>query len=505
MSEPALLASGPPVRRVFLRRCDAYDVDRIRHIVGETLDTLKLQPEGKVLVKPNLVMSGKYFRHAHTRPEFADGVLGALRERGSEIRELAVGERCGITVPTRFTFREAGYWPVVRKHHARVRFFDEETQVEVPLGGEGRLRDYIYVPEVVAETDFFVNLPKFKAHPWTTVTFSFKNYIGIQDDRHRLIDHDHRLDEKVADLQEVVQPRFVAIDGIIAGQGRMLTPTPFPLGLVVLGTDQAAIDAVCCRILGLDPEAILHIRLAARRLKKSLSAEDIVVDGDVTLEQARERARGFEVGLVRVEDYFRGTPIHAMAGPPPEPERSQYCWGGCPGALEEAIEIVRGMDPDTYKHMRPLTIVFGAYPGSIDAPPSEPVCFMGDCASWKGQVCGKDVTMPNIYQDRGTKDPRHARATDIYIKMLKVILRLFRRDQSFRMHGCPVAVSDQVLMLSCLGKTVNPYFKPDMVFDFVREWLAWRLVEIGQWLRGWRYQRSPVRQREESPRPANGR
>jgi uncharacterized protein (DUF362 family) len=490
MPEQAPVASP---RRVFLRRCESYDVDRISHIVGETLDTLGVRPEGNVLVKPNIVMSGKYFRHAHTRPEFTDGVLGALRERGGAIRELALGERCGITVPTRFTFREAGYWPVARKHGVRVRFFDEETQVEVPLRGEGRLRDYIYVPEVVAQTDFFVNLPKFKAHPWTTVTFTFKNYIGIQDDRHRLIDHDHRLDEKVADLQEVVQPRFAAIDAIIAGQGRMLTPTPFPLGLVIMGTDQAAIDAVCCRILGLDPEGILHIRLAARRLGRSLSADDIVVDGDVSLDHARELARGFQVGLVRVEDYFRGKPIHAMAGPPPEPERSQYCWGGCPGALEEAIEIIRGMEPDVYEHMRPMTIVFGAYPGSIEVPADRPVCFMGDCATWKGRVGATEVDMPNIYKARQTKDPRHARATDIYIKMVKVIWRLFRRKQAFRMHGCPVAVSDQVLMLSTLGKTVNPYFKPDMVFHFVREWLAWRLVELGQWLRGWRYQRAPGR------------
>ena len=67
-----------------------------------------------------------------------------------------------------------------------------------------------------------------------TVTFSMKNYIGIQDDRHRLIDHDHRLNEKVADLQYVIQPQFIAIDGITAGEGRMLTPKPFQLNLIVI-------------------------------------------------------------------------------------------------------------------------------------------------------------------------------------------------------------------------------------------------------------------------------
>ena len=50
----------------------------------------------------------------------------------------------------------------------------------------------------------------------------------------------------------------------------------------------------------------------------------------------------FRVGLVRVEKYFEGTNITAYAGPPPEAEAGDYCWGGCPGAIEEAIEILRG-------------------------------------------------------------------------------------------------------------------------------------------------------------------
>ena len=65
-----------------------------------------------------------------------------------------------------------------------------------------------------------------------------------------------------------------------------------------------------------------------------------VDSGDVTLEVAQKRAENFEVGLIRVEDYFEGTPIRALAGPPPEPDRTDYCWGGCPGALEEAIRIL---------------------------------------------------------------------------------------------------------------------------------------------------------------------
>ena len=154
-------------------------------------------------------------------------------------------------------------------------YFEEEPQVEIPLTHEGRLRDYLFTPEPVARADFFVNCPKFKAHPWTTVTFSLKNYIGIQDDRHRLIDHDHRLNEKIADLQYIIQPQFIAIDAITAGEGRMLTPIPRPLNLIIMGNSQVAFDAVCCAIIGVDPrERRSHPPRARARLRPDRPRRD---------------------------------------------------------------------------------------------------------------------------------------------------------------------------------------------------------------------------------------
>ena len=92
-----------------------------------------------------------------------------------------------------------------------------------------------------------------------------KNYIGIQDDRHRLINHDHRLNEKIADLQYVIQPQFIAIDAIIAGEGRMLTPDAVRADLIIMGNNQVAFDAVCSAIIGVDPREVDHIRLASER------------------------------------------------------------------------------------------------------------------------------------------------------------------------------------------------------------------------------------------------
>jgi hypothetical protein len=354
--------------------------------------------------------------------------------------------------------------------------FEEEPQVEVPLYHDGRLRDAFFTPEPVARADFFVNCPKFKAHPWTTVTFSMKNYIGIQDDRHRLIDHDWALDRKVADLQYIIQPQFIAVDAITAGEGRMLTPIPFDLQMVVLGNNQVAFDAVCCHIVGVDPMSVDHIRMAHERGFGPVSLDEIDIVGDISLAAAKERATGFKVGLVRVEDYFQGTNIKAYAGPPPSNGELNYGWGGCPGAIEEAIEILRVFDHQTDTKMPPTHVVFGAYDGPIDAKPGERIIFIGDCATYHGTVGGQRIDIASSYVDRSQLDPHKAKHDDVYVKMLamEATFQKARKQDVVRISGCPVSVAENVLALVKLGKLRNPLFDPRYAVAFTNCYLSWR-------------------------------
>jgi uncharacterized protein (DUF362 family) len=466
---------------VILRSCSSYDTPRVRTIVREGLEELGLRPTGRTLVKPNIVASGQLFTHAHTRAEFFEGVLLALRDRDDgRMTELAVGERSGVTIPTRYAYAGADFDRVIRKTGAKRYCFEEERQVEIPLRHEGRLRDFVFVPESVASADFLVNCPKFKAHPWTTVSFSMKNFIGIQDDRHRLIDHDHHLNAKVVDLQHVVQPGFIALDGIIAGQGPMLTPVPFDLGLIVMGDSQVALDAVCCQIIGLDPASVEHIRTAHEHGLGPIDLADIGITGDVSLDEARRRARGFEVGLARVEEWFEGSNISCYAGPPTEEGVPDYCWGGCPGTLLEAISVLRRFDPETDRKMPRLHIVFGAYQGEIPARPGEKVIFVGGCTTWRGRIGGRQVAVARLPVARALRDPHHARHQDIYAKMAKVTWRLMKAKgkDHVRLPGCPISVAEQVLMLAQVSGAKNPYFDPRVVLDFNRGYLGWRLATL---------------------------
>jgi uncharacterized protein (DUF362 family) len=461
---------------VILRSCPDYDVDRIEELVSDAIQTLALTPHGNTLVKPNCVAAGDKFPHAYTRPEFLEGVLRAVNTAAERGTKVQLGERCGITIPTRLAFKEAGYYPMLDRVGVDPVHFDEVGQVEIPLRHETRLRDSIYVPKPVAQADFFVNCPKFKAHPWTTVTFSMKNYIGLQDDRHRLIDHDHKLNEKVADLQYVLQPQLIAIDAITAGEGRMLTPVPFDLGLVIMGDNQVAFDAVCCHIIGVDPLSVDHIRLAYENGFGPIDLSEIDIVGDVTLAEAQLKAEGFRVGLIRVEEYFEGSNITAHAGPPPDGGDDDYCWGGCPGAMEEAIEIVRLFDDDADDKLPQTHLVFGAYDGEIDAGSNDHVVFIGDCATFSGDISGTRVELESEYIDRSEKDPLHAKDSDILVKIASVEREWFRKrnDQVLEVRGCPVSVAEQVLLLVKLGKLKNPYFDPGQAIRFTNCYLSAR-------------------------------
>ncbi len=478
--------------KVILRDCSIYDSEYIRRLVREALETLDLRPFGRTLVKPNAVASGKFFPHAFTRPEFLEGVLLALQDRSDGAMEsLTLGERCGITMPTRFAFDQAGYYGLARRVPGlRFSHFEETVQVKIPLGHDGRLRDAVYTPEPVASADFFVNCPKFKAHPWTTVTFSQKNYIGIQDDRHRLIDHDHLLDTKVADLQFILQPQFIAIDAITAGEGRMLTPLPYELGLVGFGNNQVAFDAVCCHIVGVDPKTVEHIRLAHERGLGPIDLEHIDVIGDLPLAAARERASSFRTGLIRVEDYFEGTNIRAYGGAPPGGEKD-YCWGGCPGALEEAIEILRLVDKGTNTKIPPVHLVFGRYEEPLDVQPGERVIFIGDCAEYSGPIGDQLVNIQSQYVDRSRLDPESATEEDIFVKMWKVARRFQKERKApfLRLAGCPVSVAEQVLALVYLGGLNNPYFEPTIAVPFTSAYLSTRTRRLLHRVFGAPYQR----------------
>lgn len=456
------------ISKVMLKHCDSYDPKRIKAILLEGLDTLGVRPQGRTLIKPNLVMPhARYFSGCYTRPEFMDGLIDAIKARSEGITDLAVGERSAITIPSRYAFAEAGYPQVLRRHRVRAEYFDEQPSVPVPLKNPAALRPFIYVPKAISRCDFLVNAPKFKIHAWLKVTFALKNLIGIQDDAHRLIDHDFTLTSKIVDLQEVIQPGFIAIDGIEAGEYSEIAPSSFPLHLIVMGTNPVAVDAVCTHIVGLDPAEVEYIRLAAGRSYGPISLDEIEILGDVSLTEAQQRTKGIRLGAVRVDKFLEGNGnLKVHLGTPPERD---YCPGGCPGAVLEATQIVEVFQPKAREEIRPFSFILGAYEGAIHPQPGEKIVALGDCACWSGKINGVQVDIPSIYKPHSQRDPLQARATDALRKSVDIMTTVIRQRKQpvIVVRGCPVPILEVTNIFAMLGGTVNPSMQADILPRFV--------------------------------------
>ncbi|MCW3989825.1 MAG: DUF362 domain-containing protein [Candidatus Bathyarchaeota archaeon] len=142
----------------------------------------------------------------------------------------------------------------------------DSVDLEVP---EGLVLDNVRVGRAVTEVDFLINVPVLKTHRGTLLSNCVKNIgvgVACREEKKRL----HRLgiDEGLLDVFSVVKPHFNVVDALVCieGDGPNFPPgKPRPLGLVLAGEDGVAVDAVCARLIGLDPLEVKHLRLAHDR------------------------------------------------------------------------------------------------------------------------------------------------------------------------------------------------------------------------------------------------
>jgi uncharacterized protein (DUF362 family) len=69
--------------------------------------------------------------------------------------------------------------------------------------------------------------------------------------------------ESIVDIHRLFPRQFAIVDGIVGMEGNgPIQGTPKHAGVLVAGSDVAAVDATCCRIMGIEPKHIEYLRIA---------------------------------------------------------------------------------------------------------------------------------------------------------------------------------------------------------------------------------------------------
>lgn len=370
--------------KVILRKCDEYQADRIQGLIREGIEELGCDIRGKVFIKPNVVTaSKKHINSSYTNPAVVEAMVGVLKD--NDPQSIQIGESGGYGSPSRFFFKEAGYYEMAKK--LGVELFDlNERSVERVALKKASWHKEILLSRALLEADFKVWLPKLKYHIFASITNALKLNIGILTHKERMLYHDYRIHEKVVDLLEAGYPDLIVSDAVDITYGWESAPYPVRLGMLMISNHPLAVDAVAAYIMGYDPREVKHLAIAAERGYGSLNLSDIHITGDADVEEMRARPKG-KTRLFQFLSELE-TPIQFYGGCVPGTDT--ICDGGCEGAVKGCLGMIEKRSPGSLKRALKGAIVTGVYRGDVIMPDG-PVLLVGDCTTVEGKLEAKKV------------------------------------------------------------------------------------------------------------------
>jgi uncharacterized protein (DUF362 family) len=265
-----------PPSKVVIRRAANYEQD-LSLVIQEGLSVFNPPVKDKtVLLKPNMVGLDP-LGVINTHP----AVIAAAREcflRLGAVRVL-IGDGPAMDRDTEAiveSVRLGDYaGPLARSF---VDLNVDDVQRVVLKTHASRLKE-LYLPKTALGVDFLVSMPKLKTHHWAGVTLSLKNMFGIVPGScygwPKNILHWAGIDRAILDINAAARPDFAIVDGIVGMEGNgPIQGTAKDSGVLIFGNDPVAVDATCCRVMGLVPERVKYL-LSAGTLLGHLKVDKI--------------------------------------------------------------------------------------------------------------------------------------------------------------------------------------------------------------------------------------
>ena len=263
LEKPPQLPQGPPgTSAVAILRARSYSEDLVSRMLAGIAEC-GLDVQGKrVLLKPNLVEFDSS-TVINTDAAVIAAAVEVFHKLGAA--EVKIGEGPGHRRDTLDLADDARYRSTVPKFESIFTDLNRDDVSPVSnFAGESRF----YFPNTVLAADLIVSLAKMKTHHWAGATLSMKNFFGVVPGsvygwpKNKL--HYLGIPESIVALNRQFRNTFAIVDGIIGMEGNgPIQGTPKPAGVLVMGRDLVAVDATCCRIMGIDPEKVDYLRLAA--------------------------------------------------------------------------------------------------------------------------------------------------------------------------------------------------------------------------------------------------
>jgi uncharacterized protein (DUF362 family) len=274
------------------------EVDDVKDSVNKAVDLaggLGVEIGDVVVIKPNIKNQSPSGYGIVTDSRVVEATVELAFRYNAKKVKIAEGAAYPTgAYDTLAAFQVAGVMDIAKRWDIELVDLNSWDSVEVDIEN-GFLLNWVRVGRSVIEADIVINVPVLKTHRGTLLSACIKNIgvgCAVREEKKRL--HRLGLERGFLDVYSVVKPKFNIVDAIVAleGDGPNCPPgKPKPLGLIIAGRDGLAVDAVCCGIMGIEPNSVDHLRLAQEKGLGSIDLDKIEIVG----KQLEDVATDFEL------------------------------------------------------------------------------------------------------------------------------------------------------------------------------------------------------------------
>ncbi len=231
--------------------------------------------QSRVLIKVNFITDKTWDTGATTDPVVVEAIIEKLKELPVTIN---VVESDATMTNADKAFEKTGMKEMCTRNGVEcinLRYVKDKVKIDVP---NEEVLGSITVPRIVAESAI-ISAAKLKTHMSTGVTLGMKNMFGLLPDKFKAKYHARGIGKVIVDINSVIRPALTVIDGFVGMEGHgPVDGTPVKMDLIIASKDVVAADSTGCRVMGIDPHSLAHIR---RAHEKGLgNIDDIEVLGE---------------------------------------------------------------------------------------------------------------------------------------------------------------------------------------------------------------------------------
>jgi len=239
------------------------DFEKLLDEIGGLKNFVK--PDDRVFIKPNICAPKSYETGTTTNPYLIERLILLLKNITQNIR---IGDG-PIPAFGRLSPESSPLiYEIAKKYKIDIIDLNNTERQKVKT---------FFIAKPILEADVIINMPVLKSHVRTGITASLKNMMGAVPFRLKHEMHKSGLENRIVELTKTIRPHLNIVDATICQEGDGPTNgTPKELGLVILGDNQVAVDGLCCRIMGISPRSIPHIKLAGKEKIGSISNVDYI-------------------------------------------------------------------------------------------------------------------------------------------------------------------------------------------------------------------------------------